>query len=188
MYINYNIAKAHNLAVEDIFYLCGIKQTEKDILETIPDDVLSRYETQSLLTSIKGSKTENPRHKIRLSDKGKSLLEDLETPEILEEDIKIFSWLKDIYIASGKELGNQKKTKLFIALFRVHSGISKNSLAYLCQSFINDESQFEWSKKLEFLLFKPANMYEKFNIEGSRLYQYYIKNQEQFDNKFQTLN
>lgn len=189
-YINLNILEAKQLTLTELSILQLCKQAKMEDVSAIlssHNSIVDLLIRKNLLEEIKGKKTDTFFQKIRTTKLGNETLENIETPEIIEDDLRIFEWLKNIYLESNKELGNQKKTKLLIALFRVNSGISKNSLAYLCQSFINDESQFEWSKKLEFLFFKPANMYEKFNIDGSKLYQYYLKNQVEFDKKFETL-
>ena len=53
---------------------------------------------------------------------------------------------------------------------------------------MNDESQFEWSKVLEYLFFKPSSVYNvKFDLDQSQLYKYYLKRKPFFDNKFKTL-
>jgi hypothetical protein len=131
------------------------------------------------------NKSDSIQNRIRLSSKGNDLLEDLQVPQINDDDLQLYEWLERTYQKEGKELGNRKKTKLYIALFRVNSGIDRNKLALLCKAFMNDSSQFEWSKRLEFLFFKPGNVFSvKFDLEQSKLYQYYIKHKEHFDNKF----
>lgn len=156
------------------------------IIETyVPIDVLSDFEKQGLITYVKPkNKAQNVYNCVRLADKGKDLLENIQIPEIDESDIVIFKWLAEKYKESDKKLGNQKKTKLYIALFRSHTGIQRNSLAYLCSEFIGDESNFEYNQVLEFMWFKPANTYEKFDVNQSRLYQYYLNRQNYFDNHF----
>ena len=89
----------------------------------------------------------------------------------------------------NKESGNKRKCKNFIAQFRVNSGICKNHLAFLCQTFINDEKEIEYSQKLEFLFFKGANLFAtKFDIYQSRLFQYYEKRKEFFEDAFARIN
>lgn len=192
MYINVNILKSEGLSLRELTLIQLCKQQKFEDLSEYIEQQFDEGEIDHLIfcglvEEIKGSKKQSKFQKLRCSTHGAKLLEDIETPEILEEDLRIFDWLKNIYLSSGRELGNQKKTKLFIALFRVHSGIDKNKLAHLCNSFINDPEQFDWSKKLEFLLFRPATNYEKFTIDGSRLYQYYLKHQDTFDQKFEKL-
>ena len=118
----------------------------------------------------------------------KKILENITTAEVTQDDIQLFDWLEGIYKSMDKEAGNKRKCKNFIAQFRVNSGICKNHLAFLCQSFINDDKEVEFSRKLEFLFFKGANLFStKFDIFQSRLYQYYEKRKDYFDNKFSTI-
>jgi hypothetical protein len=39
------------------------------------------------------------------------------------------------YIKAPVEIGNTKKTKGYIAMFRAHSGIEANQLAFLCRIY-----------------------------------------------------
>jgi hypothetical protein len=191
MYINFEIAKKRGLSPTDVVNLQLISQNKTEKLEeiitdNIPLSVLNWYQELEYVTLVKAkNKSDSIQNRIRLSSKGNDLLEDLQVPEINDDDLQLYNWLEKTYQKEGKELGNRKKTKLYIALFRVNSGIDRNKLALLCKAFMNDSSQFEWSKKLEFLFFKPGNVFSvKFDLEQSKLYQYYIKHKEHFDNKF----
>ena len=191
MYINFVIAKNRGLSPTDVANLQLISQNKTEKLEeiitdNIPLSVLNWYQELEYVTLVRAkNKSDSIQNRIRLSTKGNDLLEDLQVPEINDDDLQLYNWLEKTYQKEGKELGNRKKTKLYIALFRVNSGIDRNKLALLCKTFMNDSSQFEWSKKLEFLFFKPGNVFSvKFDLEQSKLYQYYIKHKEHFDNKF----
>src|SRR5690606_34667778 len=95
---------------------------------------------------------------------------------------------ESIYIKSGKEIGNKRKTKQFIAQFSKESGITRNHLSFLIKSFVYDDSQFEWSKVLQYLFFKGDSVFAiKFDLHASRLYQFYLKNKEMFDKKFENI-
>jgi hypothetical protein len=191
MYINFELSKKRGLSPTDVVNLQLISQNKTEKLEgiifdNIPLRILHSYQEQELVTLVKAkNKSDSIQNRIRLSSKGHDLLEDLQVPEINDDDLMLYSWLEAIYKKEGKELGNRKKTKLYVALFRSHSGIDRNKLALLCKAFMNDTSQFEWSKRLEYLFFKPSNVYAvKFDIEQSKLYQYYLKHKQTFDNKF----
>jgi hypothetical protein len=191
MYINFVIAKNRGLSPTDVANLQLISQNKTEKLEeiitdNIPLSVLNWYQELEYVTLVRAkNKSDSIQNRIRLSSKGNDLLEDLQVPQINDDDLQLYNWLEKTYQKEGKELGNRKKTKLYIALFRVNSGIDRNKLALLCKTFMNDSSQFEWSKKLEFLFFKPGNVFSvKFDLEQSKLYQYYIKHKEHFDNKF----
>ncbi len=83
-----------------------------------------------------------------------------------------------------EQLKNQ--TKMYIALFRVHSGIEKNHLAALLEKFVKDESNMEFNFRLEYAFFKPTNVFQvKFELDQSRLYMYYLKNKRVFDQIFE---
>lgn len=191
MYINFEIAKKRGLTPTDVANLQLISQNKTDslwgiITETVSLQTLDRYQNLGYITLIKAkNKADTIQNRVRLSTKGSELLEDLQVPQINDDDLQLYTWLESIYKKEGKELGNRKKTKLYVALFRSHSGIDRNKLALLCKAFMNDTSQFEWSKRLEYLFFKPSNVYAvKFDIEQSKLYQYYLKHKQTFDNKF----
>lgn len=194
MYINFEIAKSKGLSPTDVANLQLISQNKTEslweiITETITLGTLDRYQSLGYASLVKAKhKSDTIQNRIRLTPKGNAFLEELQIPMINEDDLKLYDWLESVYKSENKEVGNRKKTKLYIALFRANSGIDRNKLAYLCKVFINDSSQFEWSKVLEFLFFKPSNMYStRFDIEESRLYKYYLKHQAMFDNKFKTL-
>lgn len=191
MYINFQLAKTKGLTPTDVANLQLISQNKTEslweiITETVSLQTLDRYQNLGYITLIKAkNKGDTIQNRVRLSPKGSELLEDLQVPEVNSEDLMLYDWLEATYKKEDKEIGNRKKTKLYIALFRSHSGIDRNKLALLCKTFMNDSSQFEWSKKLEFLFFKPGNVFSvKFDLEQSKLYQYYLKHKEHFDNKF----
>lgn len=190
MYINTNIVKHYNLNLQQVALLQILHQAKNEdvseLLESYNGD-LDVLNEKSFLSEVKAkNKQESVYKRLRLSKKGREVLDAIETPEVTEDSLRIFEWIKQIYISAGKDLGNQKKTKMFIAQFSAESGIQRNALAFLIQSFINDESQFEWSKVLQYLFFKGESVFNiKFDLHSSRLYQYYLKNQNYFDNKFQ---
>ena len=191
MYINFQLAKTKGLTPTDVANLQLISQNKTEslweiITETVSLQTLDRYQNLGYITLVKAkNKGDTIQNRVRLSTKGSELLEDLQVPEVNSEDLMLYDWLEATYKKEDKEIGNRKKTKLYIALFRSHSGIDRNKLALLCKTFMNDSSQFEWSKRLEFLFFKPGNVFSvKFDLEQSKLYQYYLKHKEHFDNKF----
>ena len=187
MYINFSVLCKHGLQPSDITLLIAVKQVETDYLvENLSVEDYKRFETLSLIKHIKPKrKDEDSFTSIRLDSKGKKLLEELEEAVQDEDSLKIFEWVKSVYLKEGKELGNTKKCKYYIAQFSAESGIVRNSLAYLIQSFLSDDKEFEYSQRLEYLFFKGATLFSiKFDLHQSRLYQYYQKHQNKFDTKF----
>jgi hypothetical protein len=186
MYINFKLLSKKGLEHSDLLILQLCKQNKNEDLEQHlelqPYQNILKLKTMGYVDEIKGTKSQSELSKLRLTKSGSNLLEDLETPEVLEEDILLFDWISDVYTRLGKQIGNKKKTKMYIALFRVHSGIEKNHLATLLEKFVKDEDNMEYNFRLEYAFFKPTNVFQvKFELDQSRLYMYYLKNKNSFD-------
>lgn len=190
-YINYEILTSKNLSLNELPVLQLIKQNKtEDLSQEIKFQVedtaiIEKWLNIGYIEIIKGKKGQTEYQKLRTTKLGNKVLEDIATANTSEDSLKIFDWISELYKQSGKELGNQKKTKQFIAQFSKESGIEKNSLAFLIQSFVNDETLFEWSKVLQYLFFKGDSIFAvKFDLYASRLYQYYQKNEDYFNEQF----
>lgn len=86
MHINFNLLHKKGLEPQDIYFLAGIRQIEKEVLDNLPGDVFNRLEALSLLTSIKGKKGDNPMYNVRLSSVGKKLVKEVFTEPTGGED------------------------------------------------------------------------------------------------------
>jgi len=194
MYINFKMLESKGLSYTDLVLLQAAKQNRTEelssVIEKFSDMDIEPLIKEGYLTRVKkGKKKDSEASKLRLTKKGTTILEVFETPEVTEEDLLLYEWMADVYVNLKKEIGNKKKTKMYIALFRVHSGIEKNCLATLLDMFVKDEDNMEYNHKLEYAFFKPATVYQvKFELEQSRLYQYYLNYKSFFDNKFEELN
>lgn len=166
---------------------------KKDVSEQVvslvtSDEDLEFLQKNGFIKFIKGNKNQNEFQRMRLDKKGTKFLNELDEPDVEEQDVKIFDWLSQIYKERDKQIGNGKKTKRLIASFREKSGIEKNELAFLCNTFINDDGEQEYSHKLENVFWKPTNLFQtKFVLEDSRLWKYYSKRKHYFDVEFKKL-
>lgn len=189
-YINLNILKSKNLSLHELGVLQLCKQNRIEDLSEILEqekETLNKLSENGYLEEIKGTKTQSQFQKIRASKKGVEALDLVSTPLVTENELKIFEWVKNIYKNLDKEVGNEKKCKIYIAQFSAESGISRNSLAFLIQTFLNDEKEMEYSQRLEYLFYKGASVFNvKFDLYQSRLFQYYKKQEEYFNAKFKT--
>jgi hypothetical protein len=189
MYINFRLLNKKGLEVLDLVLLQLAKQNKSEDLSN-EISLYSKNRMEALiekcyLTFIKGNKSDNEYQILRITKSGNSFLEDLETPEVLEEDLLLFDWISNVYMSRGKEIGNKKKTKMYIALFRVQSGIEKNHLAILLDEFVKDDNNMEYNNRLEYAFFKASNVFQtKFELDQSRLYTYYLKRKQYFDSVF----
>jgi hypothetical protein len=196
MYINFNLMLKKGITHGHLLILQLSKQMKlEDVSESLIQLCGKKGEVpvQALIDSgylelIKGKTSDSFFRKVRLTKKGAEVLDALETPLVNEDDLQLFDWLSKIYLKREKSIGNAKKTKIYLASFRVHSGIEKNALAFLLKTFIGDEKEQEYSHILQNVFFKGDTVFStKFDIEQSRLYQYYLKNKSTFDEKFKNL-
>ena len=181
MYLNFSTYKKSNLTAEELIQLLAIKQREQELInETFLED----FEQKGYITYIKGKKSATKAELVRLSDKGKKLLDELAEAPVEPDDEKVFEWLKEYYLKAEKDVGNGAKTKRHIRDFRIKSGIEKNNLIILVLDFLRENE--ERSKKLEYIWYYPKTAFAtKFDLEESWLWNHYIKNKERLDSKFE---
>lgn len=193
MYINLEILKKHNLTLLDFTVLQLIKQNKTEdlsveIKNNSTPEMLEKFGALKYVEYVKGKKSQTDLERIRTSKKGNNLLDAIGTYGICENSLRIYEWVKSIYLNLEKEIGNQKKCKQYIAQFSAESGICKNDLALLINHFLRDDREMEYSQRLEYLFHKGSSVFSvKFDLNQSRLYQYYQKNQKFFDSKFAEL-
>lgn len=196
MYLNLETYKKHNLQPQDLYFLIGIKQVNKEVLETLNGGDFSRFNELGLLTNIKGKKGDNPALNVRLSKRGKDLLKSICTEPIAGEDEEVlYDWLSKYYIDKGKEVGNPNRVKKLLAWFSQETDIYKNNLIKLFVDFLKDDYVDEASKVLEFTLFYPKKFttdkgktiaYEaKPDIYDSWLFKHFEKNKQRLLETFE---
>jgi hypothetical protein len=198
MYINFQLLKKNNLEPSDIYFLAAIKQIEKEQLKNIPIEVIQRFESLGILTTVKGTKSEAESLKIRLNDKGKNLFKSFFAENSWTEDEEVlYSWLSKYYTDRGKEIGNPNRVKKLLKWFADETGVCKNNLIKLFIDFLQDDYVDESSKVLEFTLFYPKKFttdkgktiaYEaKPDIYDSWLFNHLQKNRERLEKTFEKI-
>ena len=188
MYINTNIVKHYNLNLQQVALLQILHQAKnEDVSEWLESyngdlDVLNE---KSFLSEVKAkNKQESVYKRLRLSKKGREVLDAIETPDIEEQDKTVFEWLKNYYLKAGKEIGNGAKTQRHIRDFRIKSGIQKNNLIKLVLDFLAENE--ERSKKLEYIWYYPKTAFAtRFDLEESWLWSHFIKNKERLEKTFE---
>jgi hypothetical protein len=188
MYVNVKILQSNGLLFSDIVFLATINQKETEFLvDNLSEHDYNRYKELSLIEHIKQkSKKEHLYTSLRLSQRGKELLSEIEEAEVEEQDIKILNWLCDHYTKIGKTIGNKKRTARHIRDFRIKSNIEKNNLIKVCLDFLQDEENMEYNNVLEYAFYKPLTAFQtRFNLEDSRLYKHFLKHRERIESTFE---
>lgn len=189
-YINVNMLAKYELSMNDYLLLQFARQQKSEDLSTIIEEVvnngasLENLVLKEYIYSVKGLKKDSSNRKLRTTPKGNKVLEDIHTVGIEDQDVVVWDWLATTYKKEGKSLGNKNKGKFFLAQFRAQSGLEKNDLVILCEAFIADDSNMEYSHRLDYVFFKPPNVFTtRFDLEQSRLWHYYNKHKESIDNR-----
>ena len=191
MYINFKYLEQKNLKPSDLVKLVCIRQLRSEpiaeyLIELCNNDTeeLLKYEDEGFIEFVKGKAKDSLFQKARLTKKGLDLVDNAGVAGILDEDAVIWDWLAKKYGDEGKGVGNAKKGKRWLAQFRVESGLSRNRLTRVCEDFMHSNLA-EYSKQLDYLFFKPSNVFEtKFSLEGSKLWKYYCANKEHYEEVF----
>jgi hypothetical protein len=184
MYLNFELLKAKELTTDDFLTLQICHQmVSESLIQWLPDSSIVEKLVNAEYVEFLKPRKDTPKYALaRLSKKGKELLNDLQIPNVIEDDLIVWDWLEKKYKSLGKEVGNRKKGKLWLACFRVHSGFQKNDLVKLCVDFVKDDKNMEYSHRLDYVFFKPDNVFTtKFDLDSSKLWQFYLKNQEYYD-------
>lgn len=188
MYINFEYLKQKGLTVSDVTILQIIKQLkiepelEEDLAIVLTDDFMEKAFERDYITTIKGKKKDSELSKLRLTSKGNKILDNIETPKVTEGDLKMYEHLCNFYLSHEDEervLGNQKKTKMYCAIFRNRLSLSLHEMYWLCWLFVQ---RYEYTKKLENIFFDSNKIrYGKFenHFEDSPLYQFYEENKQE---------
>lgn len=195
MYLNFNLIDKKGLSVVSVLLLQAVKQQKFENnetvimnLEVLMNGTISTLTSLNYIKSIKGNKRDSELSKLRITSMGQDFLDNIETPEINDDDVLLFDWVKKLYLDRGKEVGNAKKAKQYISQFRVHSGIDKNKLAILLREFLLDDDAQNFSMRVDYIFWKPSNVFQtRFELENSRLWKYYEKRKNFFIGKFQTV-
>lgn len=188
MFINFKTFLSCGLASHELLILQAIYQRDYWFLEDKMGYVLN-LEDRGFISRVKPTKKSQPEWEIiRLSDKGVDLVKEIDVPEVVENDKIFLDWISDYYLKKGKEIGSKNKCLKYIACLRAYSNLSHRHLAELLKTFLLDEENMKYNYKLEYALFKPENAYsKKFNLDDSRIYQYYLKFEDYFSKRFEDI-
>ena len=188
MYININIVKHYNLNLQQVVLLQILHQAKnEDVSEWLESyngdlDVLNE---KSFLSEVKAkNKQESVYKRLRLSKKGREVLNAIETPEVTEQHIKMRDYLIEMYLNNeDKErvVGNKKLIGIYISVLQNYLGLDIYRFYYLCDFFL---SEHIFTKKLE-NVFMDRNKIRygdfKNHIEDSALYQFYEQRKQEVE-------
>ena len=168
MYINFAYLKNKGIPFEDILKLQILHQSKvEDLRDIVSNITFSETFKDEYVTQLKNGE-------LRLSQKGKDVLNTAQIANLTDNDLKIADFLIKKYSEEGKIICSRNKAAKLIAWFRSEVSLTHEELNRLIQHYLASQDG-EYNKKLEYLFFKPENAYEKPNLNSSRLYLYFEK-------------
>lgn len=189
-YFNFQLAHEKGLNPKILILLQLIRQNKIEPLSPFiammidDDEVLDMLEKDGIIEYVKGTKKQTHIEKIRLSSKGMSLMEDLETPELTDGDVQMADYLMQMYLNhedKDRVIGNKKKVKMYCAIFRNRMQLTLHQMYWLSVLFLEE---YQFTKKLENIFFDSnKNRYGKFetHFEDSPLFQFLDENRVRID-------
>ena len=168
MYINFSMAAAKGIVPTTLVAMIAAAQNKVE-------------DNQSYITDYIGEVTDDAFFKLQkngkvvLSSAGRKLYEEIQIPDVTDNDIILYDWLVAEVGAREWVIGSKKKIVGLITWFRVEANIDIPQLHSLLEDYLASADS-EYNKKLEYLFFKPSNMYSKRKLEESRLYEWFENN------------
>lgn len=187
-YINYKILTSKNLTLHELGVLQLIKQSRIEPLSEVIEfevketDIIEKFSNLGYIEWIKGKKGQPEFELIRATKKGSNVLEDIMTPDVLEEHLKMRDYLISIYLNHEdreRVVGNKELIAIYISVLQAHLGIDIYRFYYLCEFFL---SEHIFTKKLE-NIFMDRNKIRygdfKNHISDASIFQFYEQREEE---------
>jgi hypothetical protein len=182
MYINYEILTSKGLSLHESSVLQLIKQnrihplSEVISFETMGTDMIDKFSNLGYIDYVKAKKGQPVLETIRATKKAVEVLEDIETPIVTEDILKMRDYLQNMYLNHEDEdrvIGNKKLIGIYISIMINHLNLTLHEFYYLCELFLEHH---KFTKKLENIFYdRNKNRFKEFknNVEESPLFQFY---------------
>lgn len=191
MYINFPLIKQLGLPINSVLILFAANQNktsnQSEVLEGFKDSLRHLFDL-GLLEMVKAKNKQCTAYTtIRISPKGKKILEDITTADVCSEHLKMRDYLCEIYLNNEDEervIGNKKLIASHISVLQNHLGLTIHQFYYLCEYFL---MEYKFTRKLENIFMdRNKSRYSKFKdvVEDSPLYQFWEQKEEEIRQYF----
>lgn len=203
--MNLDVFFKSKITAEDFVLLSVIQQnsngSQRERLLELDSDYSSVSEYVKFVN--RKNKTQTLHDLVRLDKKGNKLLVDLFTYSPDEDTKKLVDWVIETYKGIGKFCKNKKEAYKRCQFFSENSGIKRNKLAILIQTFmqnvynpeVHGDNFYEAKKENPYLVLsnqvenifwnKPNIFAKHYNLDDSPLYNFYLENEEHFLKQFE---
>ena len=130
MYINIEQLAKSGLTPYDLINLVAIRQKDDVYMRSIPQDIIINYMSMGLIETLKSGV-------VRLTNKGTSFLEVIETPGINEDISETFKELIDLYESRGKDIGiSRKEAQARLVWFMGNTNFKKKLIVDITKEYL----------------------------------------------------
>lgn len=165
MYINYNLLYSKELTLHDFHVLQMVFQKEYLMVEGRKEFLPKLIEREYVSYLKDVEKFEN----LRITKKGKALLDSLGTMGMSEEISETCESLLSLYEGYNKPTGNKLEVQTRLIWFVSQTGFSHEIIKKSVEEYLGVHT--EYTKKLENLLWKPQSVFSTHkSLKDSHLY------------------
>lgn len=172
MYINFTHLYSKGLSEKDLFILQKIFQKEFILLEPHLSE-FERLLDLDLIQYLKGKA--NTVEGVRISKKGKTFLNQVETMGYTDDIGKLVNMLVELYEARQKPIGNELEVQSRLIWFLSQTGFSGKVIYEAIEEYLMNNDTYTMS--LENLIWRPQSKAFSVhkNLKDSRIYDYICK-------------
>lgn len=149
MYINFEQLAESGMSFPDLMNLLAIRQKDDLVIQSIEKKDINKYIALEFVEHLKSGM-------YRLTKKGASFLNVIETPGISEAINETLYALKDLYEAQGKEIGLVKEAEYRLCWFMNNTNFKHNVICNAVKRYL--ASSGEYTLSLCNLIWKPPSI------------------------------
>lgn len=164
MYINFRELTSCGMSPTDLAYLLAIRQKDDFIIQVIPEDYFARYTELGLIETLKSGVT-------RLTSKGTSFINYIETPGLTDEILDTLKEMIDMYESYAKDIGvSRKEAESRLCWFMGNTSFKKETILPITKKYLDDSGDYTMSL-CNFIWKPPSQAFSvHMNLKNSKLF------------------
>lgn len=149
MYINFEKFTESGMSPTELLWLIALKQKDDLIIQSIPEEGIKLFEEKGFIEKLKNGS-------YKISKKGASYLEVIETPAITDEISRVLGVLIDLYSSYGKDIGvSRKEAQKRLCWFMSNTNFRSSVVISAVEEYLQNNPDYTLS--LCNLIWKPAS-------------------------------
>ena len=170
MYINFRQLAASDMTPNDLANLLAIRQKDSVMIEAMPEEDAGRYIELGLVEKLKSGV-------MRLTNKGTSFVNYIETPEMTDEVLETLKIMIGMYESYSKDIGvSRKEAESRLCWFMGNTSFKKEVILQVTESYIAESGDYTMSL-CNFIWKPPSQAFSvHMNLKNSKLFDLIAEN------------